>query len=144
MITRSICHSWSLAQLCRAFISIGSILLLVGCYTLTLKDLRNDSNHTVKVVSGSYQILGVCLSRWLDENTAGARIPKHYAAEKLFQVQGPRNSAAGGFQTLVELREIGEGETQVDIYVANDLIRFSSESITERFLRGLSKCVGST
>jgi len=122
---------------------IGAIALfsLVGCFTFTLQDLRANSIHTSKSVAGDYAVLGTCLSRWLDENAAGGRVPRDFPDERLYQIQGLRKSSVGGFQTLVELRQASDGLVLVDTYVAHDLIRFSSESITERFFRGLGTCL---
>lgn len=117
------------------------LLLLAGCITFTLKDLRENSIHTTKTVQGDYHALGTCLARWLDENTAGGRVSRHYPKEQLFQIQGLRSSAGGGFQTLVELQRADEGTVRIDTYVARDVFRFRTETITERFFRGLGTCM---
>ncbi len=121
------------------FLGFIGILLLTGCYTLTLKDLRTDSIHTTKTFAGDYAKLGVCLSRWLDENTSGGRVPRHFPEDHLYQIQGLRGGS--GFHTLVELKQTPEGMVQVDTYVAHDIFLLGDETITERLFRGLGSCV---
>ncbi len=125
----------------KQIIALVGITLLAGCYNFTLKDMRENSIHTTKMVAGNYAVLGECLSRWLDENTAGGRVPRHFPEERLYQIQGLRNSSVGGFITLVELRQDNQDTVRVDTYVAHDVFRFSSETITQRFFRGLGTCI---
>lgn len=123
------------------FLVFFPLLLITACGTTNLADLRANGIHQSQTVNGNYQALGVCLARWLDENTASQRLTRDYPSDSLFQIQGPRGSAGRGFATLVELRQIGSDSVTFDTYVARDMILFSSETITERFHRGLATCV---
>ncbi len=74
-------------------------------------------------------------------DASGGIVPRHFPEERLYQIQGLRNSSVGGFITLVELRQDNQDTVRVDTYVAHDVFRFSSETITQRFFRGLGTCI---